>query len=117
MEFYQKIADKKQEGYIRSLVEILLNTNVPTIYLGDITKERRELYFNMQLLTKDNYFETPTNTTVVKHIKNKYKNGGISNGTWTEANGVLFYFDRNMVIALDFHKSKAQDEVILIDSK
>lgn len=117
MDFYKKVKDEKQEEYINGFVNNLLREDIPSVYLGDIPKEKRCMYFNEKILLKDKYFETPIGIMIHRSLAHKYNSGKYENGNWTMANGVLFYFNKNMIIALDYYNSSEQNDVILVDSE
>lgn len=114
MKVYERINNKEQIRYVTTFVKELLENDVPSIYLGDIPKERRDKYFSDKFLVKDKYFSIPLGRDISKYLVERYNSCNLEKGNWTEANGVIFYANKNMIIVLDY-KSAAKDEVLLID--
>lgn len=108
--------------YARHFVDDLLKENIPCIFLGDIPESRRKLYFNLSELRKDKYFQVPLGKDIIKSIANKYNNLDLKgnkflvDGNWTEANDVIFYCSKNMVIVLDYKVSE-NNQCLLIERR
>ena len=95
---------KKEENmdYARTFVKSLLSLEAPAIYLGDVDNSIRNLYFESRCLKKENKFIIGFECTIPEQIKRKYFNNELKNNQWSEANGVYFYYNNNMIIVLDY---------------
>lgn len=114
MKSYKRINDKEKIKYITSFVNGLLENEIPSIYLGDIPQERRNQYFCNNFLSKEKYFRIPLGTDINKYLIEKYNSATLERGCWTEANGIIFYVNKNMIVVLDYCLN-TEDDVLFVN--
>lgn len=106
-------------NYARGFVDGLLKESVPSVFLGDIPESRRKLYFDISNLDKDKYFKLGIGQDIIKELSSKYhhedeKEDFLTEGNWTEGNGILFYCTKNMIIVLDY-KEDSENQCLLVE--
>lgn len=112
---YKITKDEDTIKYQRGFYEDLVKKGIPTIYLGDIEEKNRFRYFSNNIVDfdKEHYFNMELGTDIIDNLAKRYNSLELKNKDWTEGNGVLFLYYKNIVIVMDYEQIK-DDKLICV---